>query len=87
MHELEMHFEMINYVDTLFFISSLLYHQSFLDYKYTYVDGRKWQYKTWLEEQYSNEYSQNNTTYKLIMEIWLANQVVCKVLVFSGLVQ
>jgi len=46
MHELEMHFEMINYVDTLFFISSLLYHQSFLDYKYTYVDGRKWQYKT-----------------------------------------
>jgi len=52
-----------------------------------YVDSRKWQYKTWLEEQYSNEYSQNNTTSKLIMEIWLANQMVCSVLVFSGLVQ
>jgi len=44
----------------LFFIFPLLYHQSILDYKYMYVDSRKWQYKTWLEEQYSysSEYSQ-----------------------------
>ena len=71
----------------IYIISPLLYNQSILDYKYMYVDSRKWQYKTWLEEQYSSEYSQNTTTSKLIMVIWLANQVVCSVLVFPGLVQ
>ena len=72
-------------VSKFFSISPLLYHQSILDYKYMYVDSRKWQYKTWLEEQYPSEYSQNNTASKLIMEIWLANQVVCSVLVFRAL--
>ena len=33
-------------VSGFFLISPLLYHQSILDYKYMYVDSRKWQYKT-----------------------------------------
>ena len=60
---------------TVFFLL-YLYHQSIPDYKYMYVCSVKWQYRTWLEEQYSSEYSQSSTTSKLIMEIWLASQVV-----------
>jgi len=40
-----------------------------------YVGSIKWQYRTWLEEQYSSEYSQSSTPSKPIMEIWLASQV------------
>ena len=52
-----------------------LYYESIPDYKYMYIGSIKWQYRTWLEEQYSSEYSQSSTTSKLIMETWLASQV------------
>jgi hypothetical protein len=53
-----------------------LYHQSNPDYKYTYVTSTKWQYRTWLDEQYSSEYPQISSTSTLFMEIWLASLVV-----------